>query len=181
MIVADSNHKTEALSGGKGCGGAEPLAAAQEGLTQSGQVMGTVDYMAPEQAGDSHGVDIRADIYSLGCTLYHLLAGQPPFPSGTVADKLAAQLKEQPRPLTALRADVPPGLADVLGRMMAKDPALRFQTPAEAAQALAPFARPDSAPTRRPARGNRGCCARSRWAAAPGGSGRRPVPRSRPG
>jgi hypothetical protein len=109
-------------------------------LTQLGAVMGTPDYIAPEQATDAHAADIRADIYSLGCTLYDLLTGRPPFPDGTALDKVLAHTREQPRPLTALRKDVPPALARVVERMMAKDPARRYQTPAEVAEALAPFA-----------------------------------------
>jgi hypothetical protein len=109
-------------------------------LTAVGTVMGTPDYMAPEQATDPHGADIRADIYSLGCTLYYLLTGAVPYPGGTVLDKLLAHAERTPRPLTAYRADVPPELARVVERMMARDPARRYQTPAEVAQALAPWA-----------------------------------------
>jgi uncharacterized protein (TIGR03067 family) len=102
--------------------------------------MGTVDFIAPEQANDPRRADVRADVYSLGCTLYYLLAGQVPFPEGTALDKLTAHGERAPTPLTKLRADVPPALARVVERMMAKDPARRYQTPAEAAKALAPFA-----------------------------------------
>jgi uncharacterized protein (TIGR03067 family) len=109
-------------------------------LTQLGTVMGTPDYIAPEQAADAHAADIRADVYSLGCTLYDLLAGRPPFPEGTAVQKVMAHAQRQPRPLGELRKDVPPALARVVERMMAKDPARRYQTPAEAARALAPFA-----------------------------------------
>ncbi len=112
-------------------------------LTSSGQVMGTADYIAPEQVSDAHTVDIRADIYSLGCTLYRLLTGQAPFSGAqykTHAEKLVGHLKESPSPVQRLRTDVPAELALVLERMMAKKPADRFATPAEAAAALAPFA-----------------------------------------
>jgi serine/threonine protein kinase len=111
-------------------------------LTVEGSVLGTPDYMAPEQAIDPHQADIRADIYSLGCTLYHLLAGWPPFAEGTAVQKLMAHQERRPKPLAELRPDVPAALAAVVERMMAKDPAGRFQTPAEAARALAMFARP---------------------------------------
>jgi uncharacterized protein (TIGR03067 family) len=110
-----------------------------DSLTQIGTVMGTPDYIAPEQARDAHTADIRADIYSLGCTLYDLLAGHAPFPEGTVLAKVMAHAERMPRPLTELRKDVPLALARVIERMMAKDPAKRYQTPAEVAAALAPF------------------------------------------
>jgi uncharacterized protein (TIGR03067 family) len=110
-----------------------------EALTQVGTVMGTPDYIAPEQAQDAHLADIRADIYSLGCTFYDLLAGHAPFPEGTVVAKVLAHMERSPRPLTELRPDVPPALARVVERMMAKDPAKRYQTPAEVADALAGF------------------------------------------
>src|SRR5262249_17510749 len=87
-------------------------------------------------------VDIRADIYSLGCTLYHLLAGHPPFAGGSPATKISAHLFQQPRNLVELRDEVPPVLTAVLQRMMAKEPAQRYQTPAEVAQALEAFVRP---------------------------------------
>jgi WD40 repeat protein len=110
------------------------------GLTEVGDVMGTPDYLAPEQARDAHSADIRADLYSLGCTLYHLLAGEVPFPGKTGLQKVTAHLERTARPLTELRPEVPAGLADVVARLMAKDPAQRPATPAEAARALAPFA-----------------------------------------
>jgi serine/threonine protein kinase len=108
-------------------------------FTGSGAVLGTADYIAPEQADDAHRADIRADIYSLGCTLYFLLAGHPPFPGGTLIEKLSAHSRLNPAPLDTIRADLPHGLVPVLDRMMAKDPAHRYQTPAEVALALAPF------------------------------------------
>jgi len=105
--------------------------------TQEGYVLGTPDYIAPEQAEDSRQADIRADIYSLGCTLYHLLTGRPPFPTGTFLQKIKAHQTQIPRPLMELRSDVPAGLGAVVERMMAKDPIQRYQTPTEVAQALA--------------------------------------------
>jgi uncharacterized protein (TIGR03067 family) len=121
------------------------------GLTQAGAVMGTPDYMSPEQGRDARSADIRADIYSLGCTLYTLLTGQVPFPGGSALEKVAAQIDRTPRPIAELRKDIPLALASVLDRMMAKDPANRFQTPAEVATALTPFAQPAVA-TERPRR-----------------------------
>jgi hypothetical protein len=126
--------------------------AAETGsLTATGDLVGTPDYLAPEQASDPRRVDIRSDIYGLGCTLYHLLTGRPPFPAKGHAAKLAGHLFGKPEPLTALAPAVPPGLASVVARMMAKDPQARYQTPAEAAAALAPFAAadPPAPPARR--------------------------------
>jgi hypothetical protein len=119
---------------------------AAEDLTPSGQAMGTADYMAPEQALDSHVVDIRADIYSLGCTLYKLLTGQAPFGGGRYSStfkKMTAHAHEPVPPVRDLRPEVPEGLAAVLDRLLAKEPAGRFATPQEVADALAPFAAAD--------------------------------------
>jgi serine/threonine protein kinase len=104
-------------------------------LTETGTLMGTADFVAPEQAADPAGADVRADVYSLGCTLYYLLAGHAPFPEGSALDKLIAHAERTPRPLTELRGDIPAELARVVERMMAKTPADRYQTPAEAAAA----------------------------------------------
>jgi hypothetical protein len=100
-------------------------------------VLGTPDYLAPEQARDPDGTDIRADIYSLGCTLYFLLAGQPPFPAGTTLRKLVQHQETPPRPITEVRPDVPLALAVLLVRMLAKAPADRPATPREVARELA--------------------------------------------
>jgi Leucine-rich repeat (LRR) protein len=109
-------------------------------LTGAGTVMGTADYIAPEQAADPRDADIRADLYSLGCTLFHLLTGRPPFPDGTIRDKLARHADTPLPPLTRLCPDeVPPGLVTVLAHMTAKAPDDRYATPAEVAEALAPF------------------------------------------
>jgi len=119
--------------------------ASEAGLTADGMILGSADYIAPEQIDNPHAADIRADIYSLGSTLYFLLAGRPPFPDGSLIQKLMAHREKTPRPLTEIRAEVPPELARVVERMMAKDPARRFQTPDEAARALAPFADAEAA------------------------------------
>jgi tRNA A-37 threonylcarbamoyl transferase component Bud32 len=99
-------------------------------------VLGTADYVSPEQALNSHDVDTRTDIYSLGCTLYFCLTGQPPFPDGKVAQKLIWHQVRNPVPVEKLRPDVPPAVAAVVAKMMAKDREDRYQTPAEAAAAL---------------------------------------------
>lgn len=105
---------------------------------EQGNVLGTADYLAPEQVQDSR-VDIRADIYSLGVSLYYLLAGKSPFHQGTVAQKLIWHQVRRPKSIRVIRPEVPDGLEQVLSRMMAKDPAQRYQTPAEVAEALAPW------------------------------------------
>jgi WD40 repeat protein/tRNA A-37 threonylcarbamoyl transferase component Bud32 len=121
-------------------------------LTGSGTVMGSVDYLAPEQADDPHQADIRADIYSLGCTLYHLLTGRPPFPEGTLMQKLKAHGQRVPAPVERPGVAMPAGLDRVVGRMLAKDPRQRYQTPRELAEALAPYAAGKSKPARPPRR-----------------------------
>ena len=120
------------------------LSAGQTTLTTTGQLVGTLDYLAPEQAVDSRSVDIRADIYSLGCTLYFLLSGRPPFAGlnyETAASKIRAHLADEPRPVAAGNRHVPLAVIDCLQRMMAKNPADRFATPGAVAAALAPLAR----------------------------------------
>ena len=99
-------------------------------------VLGTADYVAPEQVANSHSVDIRADIYGLGATLYFMLAGHPPFPVGTVSQKLLWHRTKEPTPIQQIRPEVPDGLAALLARLMAKDPKARFQTPAQVAVEL---------------------------------------------
>jgi len=104
-------------------------------------VLGTADYVSPEQAKNAQMVDIRGDIYSLGCTFYFLLAGRPPFPGGSLMNKLLRHQMEEPTPLDALRPDLPAALAAIVGRMMAKRPEDRYQTPAAVSLALTPFCR----------------------------------------
>jgi serine/threonine protein kinase len=113
-----------------------------ERLTATGLVLGTADYMAPEQWESAHTADVRADIYSLGCTLYHLLAGTPPFGGlrhSSWLKKMRAHLETPVPPIQQHRPEVPGELVAVLERMLAKDPADRFTTPAEVAAALQPF------------------------------------------
>ncbi len=100
-------------------------------------VLGTADYLAPEQARDSHSVDKRADIYSLGCTLYFLLTGHAPFPEGTLAQRIQKHLNEMPKSIYEDRKDAPPALVDVCLRMMDKRPDARFQSAGEVSQMLA--------------------------------------------
>jgi serine/threonine protein kinase len=102
-------------------------------------VLGTADYVAPEQIANSHTVDIRADIYALGGTFYFLLAGHPPFPCGSVSQKLLWHRTKEPTPIQLIRPEVSDSLAAVLSKMMCKDPLRRYQTPADVREALAPF------------------------------------------
>ncbi len=114
----------------------------QSFLTQAGEVMGTPDYMSPEQALDSRTADIRSDIYSLGCSLYYLLSGQVPFPRGNMVEKMYRHRFQEPEPIERVAVEMPPGLEKVVHRMMAKPRADRYQTPAEVAAALTPFCVP---------------------------------------
>ncbi len=114
---------------------------ADEGrATRDGATVGTFDYVAPEQARHSHSADIRSDIYSLGCSLYHMISGQVPFPHPSLAEKLFAHQSQEPAPLDGLTPDLPPGLVEVVAKMMRKKPEERYQTPLELASALGPFA-----------------------------------------
>jgi formylglycine-generating enzyme required for sulfatase activity len=108
-------------------------------LTRAGQMLGTPDYIAPEQIRDSQSADIRADIYSLGCSLYCLLSGGPPFGGTNLWDIYQAHFSMDASPLHGVRPGVSVELAALVSKMMAKDPGHRFQTPGEVAQALTPF------------------------------------------
>jgi eukaryotic-like serine/threonine-protein kinase len=103
-------------------------------------VLGTADYVAPEQALNSHEVDTRCDIYSLGATFYFMLTGQPPFPGGKVAQKLIWHQVRQPTPVRQIRPEIPETMQAVLQRMMAKDLKERYQTLREVLDGLAPLA-----------------------------------------
>lgn len=118
----------------------QPLSPGQTDLTLlAGQsvTQGTPDYLAPEQALDFHAADIRADIYSLGCTFYQLLAGRPPFAGGSLAEKLMRHQQTEPRPVESERPDLPAEISTLLRKMLAKRPADRCQSPAEVAKSLA--------------------------------------------
>jgi serine/threonine protein kinase len=140
-------------------------------------VLGTADYLAPEQAV-SNVVDVRADIYSLGGTMYFMLTGQTPFPDGTIAAKLVAHRMREPQPVESFRSDVPPGVLDVLRRMMAKEAVDRYQEPIEVAEALAEWANQPVAPP--PDREMPGLCPLVQALAAPTGppSGSTPLARA---
>jgi len=119
-----------------------PDSREESSLTSSGLVLGTLDYMAPEQSSDSHSVDARTDVYGLGCTLYHLLTGHVPFAGSrhaTPQSKMWAHAFETPPSLGTECPHAGPELSSLLDRLLAKDPAARIPTAAEVAVALAPF------------------------------------------
>ena len=150
-LIRSADGTTKVLDFGlAGVGAGEAVAAGGDGLTGAGMVVGTPDYIAPEQIADPHAADARADIYGLGCTLYHLLAGRPPMPAGSVTEKLAAQRTRPMDPIPGL----PAALAAVLAKMTAKDPAARYQTADEVVAALEHCLRMVDPPRRR----------RRRWA-----------------
>ncbi|MCH8830598.1 MAG: protein kinase, partial [Planctomycetes bacterium] len=105
-------------------------------VTHDEKVLGTADYLAPEQALDSHNVDARADIYSLGCTLYYLLTGHPPFTEGTLAQRLMAHQTKEPPRIEEKRPDIPLPLADLIRKMMAKSVDDRCQSAAEVSESM---------------------------------------------
>ena len=127
-------------------------------LTHEGQMLGTPDFIAPEQIRDAQSAGIQADIYSLGCTLYYLLTGAPPFEAASLYDLLQAHFSMDAQPLNLVRPEVPAELAALVGKMMAKDAGRRFQTPAEVAEALKPFFK-KAARTRGPRFRRSGCLA----------------------
>jgi serine/threonine-protein kinase len=105
-------------------------AAGDADLTVSGMTLGTFDYISPEQARDPRAADVRSDLYSLGCTLFFMLAGRPPFAEGTMVQKLLQHQQDPPPAIEAIRPDVPQRLAAILARLMEKDPTDRYQRPA---------------------------------------------------
>jgi eukaryotic-like serine/threonine-protein kinase len=118
-----------------------PTADGDESLgSDQHAVLGTPDYLSPEQGKDIRGVDIRSDLYSLGCTLYFILTAQVPFPGGMALEKLARHAAEEAVPVDILRPLLHPGVAAIVHRLMAKKPEDRFQAPRDLADALSRFA-----------------------------------------
>jgi serine/threonine protein kinase len=113
--------------------------ADEDHVTREGATVGTFDYVAPEQARHSHSADIRSDIYSLGCTIYHMCAGRVPFPSPSLPEKLFSHQALEPEPLEKLVPGIPVGLAEIVHRMMRKSPDERYATPIQVVQALEPY------------------------------------------
>jgi Leucine-rich repeat (LRR) protein len=150
---------------------AEEDAGQTSTMTREGVVMGTPDYIAPEQSLDPHTVDIRADLYSLGCTLFFLLTGQPPFHKGSLGEKLLKHQLHEPPPLASLRPEAPAAVADVVARLLAKLPQDRYQTPAELAAALEEALQPAPPQVQTPGEAPRGTGSatesqvRRKWAA----------------
>jgi eukaryotic-like serine/threonine-protein kinase len=114
--------------------------AAEDRVTRDGATVGTFDYLAPEQARHSRAADIRSDIYSLGCTIYHMCTGRVPFPGPSLPEKLFGHQSIEPTPLCRVVTGLPEGLSEVVQRMMKKSPEDRYATPIEVAQALEPYA-----------------------------------------
>jgi serine/threonine protein kinase len=138
LIAADGTAKLTDLGLAKFFGGSDEAAS----LTNTGAVLGTVDYISPEQAEDAKRADTRSDVYSLGCTLYHCLTGRAPFADGTTFQRLLAHREEDAEPISTWNPDVPRELDElIVKKMMAKARGLRLQTPAEVAAALEPWAR----------------------------------------
>ena len=135
MLTADGNIKI--LDFGLARFASEQVQSSR--ITPADAVIGTPDYLAPEQAMSPATADIRADIYSLGCTMYHLLTGRVPFPVEGIVPKIMAHQNETPASAASQRPDLPHALDQVLQRMLAKNPRQRFQTPAAVIEALAPF------------------------------------------
>ena len=105
-------------------------------ICREGECIGTPGFMSPEQARNSHGVDVRSDLYSLGCVFYFALTARPPFQGDTTVEIITEQLEKEPVPLLSLRPDVPPEVAYLVRRLMSKRPELRFPTPADFIEAL---------------------------------------------
>jgi serine/threonine-protein kinase len=109
-------------------------------LTVSGMTLGTFDYISPEQARDPRAADVRSDLYSLGCTIFFMLVGRAPFADGTMVQKLLQHQQADPPALDQVRSDVPRRFAEIVERLMAKDPLDRYQRPAVLVADLMAFA-----------------------------------------
>ncbi len=136
-MILDKRGTLKILDLGLGLSGAEGPEAASLTQEHDEKVLGTADFLAPEQVTDSHNVDKRADIYSLGCTLYYLLTGAGPFAEGNVKERFRKHLQATPPNVMEKRPDTPPAIAALYLRMLQKRPEARQQTAKEVADALA--------------------------------------------
>ncbi len=109
----------------------QQVESAAEDLTASGVTLGTFDYISPEQARDPRTIDVRSDLYSLGCTMFYMLSGQPPFPHGTVLQKLLSHSSDEPPDLREIRPDIGDEVAGIIDKLLTKTPEQRFQSPSE--------------------------------------------------
>jgi serine/threonine protein kinase len=137
MVTPDGDAKILDLGLAKAMGGQD-----ESPLTRPNTVIGTLDYASPEQLGDAARADRRSDLYSLGCTLYFALAGRPPFEGGDVVNKIYKQRMDDPEPLERVARGVPAAFAAIVRKLMAKDPAERYQTGQELQADLAPWTDP---------------------------------------
>ncbi len=149
-LMVTSKGQVKVLDFGLACvargDGEEATSATAQQMTSPDMVLGTPDFLSPEQARSSATVDGRADIYSLGCTLFFLLTGRPPFGGSQPFEKLVAHVQNPVPAVSVIRPDVPAALSDYLQQMMAKNPGDRPQTPTEVAAALLPFTKAGAAP-----------------------------------
>jgi eukaryotic-like serine/threonine-protein kinase len=149
-------------------------------LTRAGALLGTPDFISPEQARDARNVDIRADLYSLGCTFYYCLTGRPPFPGGNDVQKLIKHQTEKPYPIEELRPHIPSAVAGIASRLMAKKPEDRYQTPLEVAEELVDYLT-STVPQQTPPKGVVSSSATEILLQAPSPVPRSPLPNGMPG
>ncbi|MBA2117281.1 serine/threonine protein kinase [Bremerella alba] len=128
-ILVDSQHRAKLVD--MGLARLHQVNSQDSDLTASGMTLGTFDYISPEQARDPRSADVRSDLYSLGCTFFFMLTGRPPFPEGTVLQKLLSHSGEEPPDPREFRAEVPDEVVQILSRLMAKNPNDRYQKPGE--------------------------------------------------
>ncbi len=128
-ILVDSKHLAKLVD--MGLARLHQVNSQDSDLTASGMTLGTFDYISPEQARDPRSADVRSDLYSLGCTFFFMLTGRPPFPEGTVLQKLLSHSGEEPPDPREFRPELPDEVVHILSRLMAKNPNDRFQKPGE--------------------------------------------------
>jgi len=142
-IMVTPNGHAKVLDLGLALAVDEELPADKMIVGGQGYVLGTMDYIAPEQVDDPTGVDARADLYAMGCSVYFALTGQPPFPGGTSQEKMRRHRTQHPDPLTDFNPTVPVEFARIVQKLMEKVPARRYQTAKQVRDALRPWAAAD--------------------------------------